>query len=102
MPMLNQDILREATRLTRAGQLVEATLLLQRMLRGERCAGRADARHRSHRPSRPRAADHRRDSQRGRGKRHGAPGEGHIGPTACAARAARSRQAISPGSGCAA
>src|SRR5437773_8594253 len=35
MPMLNQDTIREATRLTRAGQLVEATLLLQRMLRGE-------------------------------------------------------------------
>ena len=34
--MLNQDIIREATRLTRAGQLVEATALLQRMLRGER------------------------------------------------------------------
>ena len=33
--MLNQDIIREATRLTRAGQLVEATALLQRMLRGE-------------------------------------------------------------------
>ena len=33
--MLNQDIVREATRLTRAGQLVEATALLQRMLRGE-------------------------------------------------------------------
>jgi poly(hydroxyalkanoate) depolymerase family esterase len=33
--MLKQDIVREATRLTRAGQLVEATLLLQRMLRGE-------------------------------------------------------------------
>jgi poly(hydroxyalkanoate) depolymerase family esterase len=33
--MLNQDIMREATRLTRAGQLVEATALLQRMLRGE-------------------------------------------------------------------
>jgi poly(hydroxyalkanoate) depolymerase family esterase len=32
--MLNQDIVREATRLTRAGQLVEATALLQRMLRG--------------------------------------------------------------------
>jgi poly(hydroxyalkanoate) depolymerase family esterase len=32
--MLNQDIIREATRLTRAGQLVEATNLLQRMLRG--------------------------------------------------------------------
>jgi len=36
MPMLNQDMLREATRLTRAGQLVEATALIQRMLRGER------------------------------------------------------------------
>ena len=33
--MLNQDVVREATRLTRAGQLVEATALLQRMLRGE-------------------------------------------------------------------
>ena len=33
--MLNQDIMREATRLTRAGQLVEATALLQRMLAGE-------------------------------------------------------------------
>lgn len=32
--MLNQDIVREATRLTRAGQLIEATALLQRMLRG--------------------------------------------------------------------
>jgi poly(hydroxyalkanoate) depolymerase family esterase len=33
--MLNQNIMSEATRLTRAGQLVEATALLQRMLRGE-------------------------------------------------------------------
>jgi poly(hydroxyalkanoate) depolymerase family esterase len=33
--MLKQDIVREATRLTRAGQLGEATVLLQRMLRGE-------------------------------------------------------------------
>jgi len=33
--MLNQNIIREATRLTRAGQLVEATALLQRMLRGD-------------------------------------------------------------------
>jgi poly(hydroxyalkanoate) depolymerase family esterase len=36
MAMLRQDIIREATRLTRAGQLVEATALLQQMLRGER------------------------------------------------------------------
>lgn len=34
--MINQDIIREATRLTRAGRLTEATALLQRMLRGER------------------------------------------------------------------
>jgi poly(hydroxyalkanoate) depolymerase family esterase len=33
--MLKQDIVHEATRLTRAGLLVEATALLQRMLRGE-------------------------------------------------------------------
>jgi poly(hydroxyalkanoate) depolymerase family esterase len=37
--MLNQDAIREATRLTRAGQLIEATALLQRMLRGEREPG---------------------------------------------------------------
>jgi poly(hydroxyalkanoate) depolymerase family esterase len=36
--MLNQDTLREATRLTQAGQLAEATALLQRTLRGERAA----------------------------------------------------------------
>ena len=34
-PMLNQDIVREATRLTRSGRLTEATALLQRMFRGE-------------------------------------------------------------------
>ena len=34
--MLNRDMLREATQLTQAGQLTEATALLQRMLRGER------------------------------------------------------------------
>ena len=34
--MLNQNTISEATRLTQAGQLVEATALLQRMLRGER------------------------------------------------------------------
>jgi Esterase PHB depolymerase len=33
--MLSQDAVREATRLTREGQLAEATALLQRMLRGE-------------------------------------------------------------------
>jgi poly(hydroxyalkanoate) depolymerase family esterase len=33
--MLNQDTIREATRLTHAGRLAEATALLQRMLRGE-------------------------------------------------------------------
>ncbi|MCK1497843.1 MULTISPECIES: PHB depolymerase family esterase [unclassified Bradyrhizobium] len=33
--MLDQSIVREATRLTRAGRLTEATALLQRMLRGE-------------------------------------------------------------------
>jgi len=37
--MLDQNIVREATRLTRAGLLVEATALLQRMLRGESVAG---------------------------------------------------------------
>ncbi len=36
--MLKQDIIREATRLTRAGQLIEATVLLQRMLRGDPAA----------------------------------------------------------------
>ena len=34
--MLDQETIREATRLTHAGQLAEATALLQRMLRGER------------------------------------------------------------------
>ena len=34
--MLNQDTIREATRLTHTGQLAEATALIQRMLRGER------------------------------------------------------------------
>jgi poly(hydroxyalkanoate) depolymerase family esterase len=37
--MLKLDIVREATRLTRAGRLVEATALLQRMLRGETARG---------------------------------------------------------------
>jgi poly(hydroxyalkanoate) depolymerase family esterase len=41
--MLNQDIVREATRLTRAGHLVEATALLQRMLRGESAPSAAAA-----------------------------------------------------------
>ena len=39
--MLNQDTLREATRLTKAGQLTEATALLQRMFRGERAPAAA-------------------------------------------------------------
>src|SRR3979490_2824684 len=37
--MLKQDIVHEATRLTRAGQLVEATALLQRMLQGDSAPG---------------------------------------------------------------
>ncbi|WP_298254986.1 PHB depolymerase family esterase [Bradyrhizobium sp.] len=41
--MLNQDTLREATRLTQAGQLTEATALLQRMFRGERPPAEASA-----------------------------------------------------------
>ena len=41
--MLNQDTLREATRLTQAGQLTEATALLQRLLRGERPPAEAAA-----------------------------------------------------------
>src|ERR1700756_1530495 len=41
--MLKLDIVREATRLTRAGQLVEATALLQRMLRGESVPETADS-----------------------------------------------------------
>jgi Esterase PHB depolymerase len=39
--MLNQDTLREATRLTQAGQLTEATALLHRMFRGERARAAA-------------------------------------------------------------
>ena len=41
--MLNHDIVREATRLTRAGLLVEATALLQRMLSGEGAQNRLTA-----------------------------------------------------------
>jgi poly(hydroxyalkanoate) depolymerase family esterase len=41
--MLNQNIVSEATRLTRAGQLVEATALLQRMLRGESASEHSDS-----------------------------------------------------------
>jgi poly(hydroxyalkanoate) depolymerase family esterase len=39
--MLNQDTLREVTRLTRAGQLTEATALLQRMFKGEHASAAA-------------------------------------------------------------
>lgn len=42
--MLNQDAIREATRLTREGQLAEATALLQRMLRGESTPPRTSGR----------------------------------------------------------
>ena len=38
--LIKQDVIREATRLTRAGRLVEATALLQHMLHGE---GKTDA-----------------------------------------------------------
>ena len=41
--MLNQNMISEATRLTRAGQLVEATALLQRMLRGESAPEASDS-----------------------------------------------------------
>jgi poly(hydroxyalkanoate) depolymerase family esterase len=41
--MLKQETLREATRLTRAGQLTEATALLQRMLRGVPAEAPSDA-----------------------------------------------------------
>ena len=41
--MLNQHTLREATRLTQAGQLTEATALLQRMFRGEGAPAAASA-----------------------------------------------------------
>ena len=63
--MLNQDIIREATRLTRAGQLVEATALLQRMLHGERAAN-APPRSHGH-IALPRSDHHRRKGQCGRG-----------------------------------
>ncbi|MHC2576524.1 poly(hydroxyalkanoate) depolymerase family esterase [Bradyrhizobium diazoefficiens] len=41
--MLNQNMISEATRLTRAGHLVEATALLQRMLRGESASEPSDS-----------------------------------------------------------
>ena len=41
--MLNQNMISEATRLTRAGHLVEATALLQRMLRGESAPAPSDS-----------------------------------------------------------
>ena len=66
--MLNQNIVREATRLTRAGQLVEATALLQRMLRGEFDPGPASRSAAPTRAREARAADHRRKGQRRRGE----------------------------------
>ena len=57
--MLNQDTIREATRLTQAGQLTEATALLQRMFRGERAPDGGIAHTKARLPSRPRAAHHR-------------------------------------------
>ena len=41
--MLNQDIMREATRLTRAGQLTEATRSCSGLLRGESAPERQGA-----------------------------------------------------------
>ncbi|GLH82433.1 esterase [Bradyrhizobium sp. SSBR45G] len=43
--MLDQDIMSEATRLTRAGRLVEATAMLQRMLRGDSAPAAGSAGH---------------------------------------------------------
>ena len=60
--MLNHDIVREATRLTRAGQLVEATALLQRMLRGESAPEPSGSTARAA-PREARAANHRRERQ---------------------------------------
>jgi hypothetical protein len=51
--MLNQDTIREATRLTRAGQLAQATALLQRMLRGERASDATSRTPGVRRPARP-------------------------------------------------
>jgi poly(hydroxyalkanoate) depolymerase family esterase len=51
--MLNQDTLREATRLTQAGQLTEATALLQRMFRERAPAAASPAPSRIGLPSRP-------------------------------------------------
>ena len=68
--MLNQDTLREATRLTRAGQLTEATALLQRMFRGERAPAAASPAPEPHPSSGPRAAHHR---PRGQRRRRGRP-----------------------------
>jgi hypothetical protein len=62
--MLNQDIVREATRLTRLGQLTEATALLQRMLRGENTRAALQTWQRRPR-SGTRAADHRRQGNHG-------------------------------------
>ena len=76
--MLNQDIVREATRLTRAGQLVEATALLQRMLRGESAPGPTSGSTARTRAREARAANHRRKGQRRRGEGKSAARAGHL------------------------
>ena len=65
--MLNQDVVREATRLTRAGQLVEAAALLQRMLRGDSAPGSTSRGTARDCVREARSADHRREGQRRRG-----------------------------------
>ena len=100
--MLNQDIIREATRLTRAGQLVEATALLQRMLRGERAPDGAIAYRRSHRvlqdASRPSLT--RRPMTLRRRDRLRQLDAGQLRTTARAPAVARSRKGRAPGSDC--
>ena len=79
--MLNQDTLREATRLTQAGQLTEATALLQRMLRGERAPASASP---AQGPIRlpGRASDHRPQGQQRQQRRPRSTGGGASADTA--------------------